>query len=109
MRFLASIFLCLSCFAAEAWPTKPVRIVVAYPPGGGIDVLAREMLKNTAGIDLVHVPYKGLSLAVPAVIAGEVQLTFACIATSMPQLKAGRIKALATRGKKRPPLLPQVP
>ena len=51
------------------------------------------MLKNKAGIDLVHVPYKGISLAVPAVIAGEVQLTFAGIATSMPQLKAGRIKA----------------
>ena len=67
------------------------------------------MLKNKAGIDLVHVPYKGISLAVPAVIAGEVQLTFAGIATSMPQLKSGRIKALATGGAARSPLLPQVP
>jgi tripartite-type tricarboxylate transporter receptor subunit TctC len=67
------------------------------------------MLKNKAGIDLVHVPYKGISLAVPAVIAGEVQLTFAGIATSMPQLKAGRIKALAIGGPARSPLLPQVP
>ena len=56
------------------------------------------MLKNKAGIDLVHVPYKGISLAVPAVMAGEVQLTFAGIATSMPQLKAGRIKAIAIGG-----------
>ena len=227
MRFLLSVLLSLSCFAAGAWPTKPVRIVVAYPPGGGIDVLARqladkltpawgqpvvvenkpgantilaadavaksdnhtilmttdatfsinphlyaklpydverdfvpvtmlvllqqllvahpavpyndlnaliqaakakpgsinyasygsgsqphlaaEMLKNKAGIDLVHVPYKGISLAVPAVMAGEVQLTFAGIATSMPQLKAGRIKALAIGGQARSPLLPQVP
>jgi hypothetical protein len=46
------------------------------------------MLKYKAGIDLVHVPYKGISLAVPAVMAGEVQLTFAGIATSMPQLKS---------------------
>ena len=229
MRFWLSVLLSLSCFAAWAWPTKPVRIVVAYPPGGGIDVLARqladklspawgqpvvvenkpgantilatdtvaksaadghtilmtsdatfsinphlyarlpydverdftpvtmlvllqqllvahpavpfndlkglidaakakpgsinyasygsgsqphlaaEMLKNKAGIDLVHVPYKGISLAVPAVMAGEVQLTFAGIATSMPQLKAGRIKALAIGGEARSPLLPQVP
>ena len=68
------------------------------------------MLKNKAGIDLVHVPYKGISLAVPAVMAGEeVQLTFAGIATSMPQLKAGRIKAIAIGGAARSPLLPQVP
>ena len=229
MRTLISILLCLCCFAAHAWPTKPVRLVVAYPPGGGIDVMARqiaekltpvwgqpvvvenkpgantivatdavakspadghtillttdatfsinphlyaklpfdtqrdftpvtmlvllqqllvahpalpantlealiklakakpgsinyasygsgsqphlsgEMLKNKAGIDLVHVPYKGISLAVPAVMAGEVQLTFAGIATSMPQLKAGRIKAIAIGGAQRSPLLPQVP
>lgn len=229
MRFFLSILLSLSCFAVHAWPTKPVRIVVAYPPGGGIDVLARqladkltpawgqpvvvenkpgantiiatdsvakspadghtvlmttdatfsinphlyarlpydaqrdfapvtmlvllqqllvahpslpanslaelialakakpgsinyasygsgsqphlagEMLKNRAGIDLVHVPYKGISLAVPAVVAGEVQLTFAGIATSMPQLKGGRLKALAIGGGARSPLLPQVP
>ena len=229
MRFFLSVLLSLSCFAAHGWPTKPVRIVVAYPPGGGIDVLARqladklsaawgqpvvvenkpgantivatdavakspadghtvlmttdatfsinphlyaklpydaqrdfapvtmlvllqqllvahpsvpfndlkglieaakakpgsinyasygsgsqphlsgEMLKNKAGIDLVHVPYKGISLAVPAVMAGEVQLTFAGIATSMPQLKAGRIKALAIGGAARSPLLPNVP
>ena len=229
MRTVLGVAFSLFCFAAHAWPTKPVRIVVAYPPGGGIDVLARqladkltpswgqpvvvdnrpgantivatdavakspadghtilmttdatfsinphlyaklpydaqrdftpvtmlvllhqllvahpslpanslselislakqkpgaihyasygsgsqphlagEMLKNKAGIDLVHVPYKGISLAVPAVIAGEVQLTFAGIATSMPQLKAGRIKAIAIGGAARSPLLPQVP
>src|SRR5512145_1621853 len=229
MKLLAGMFLGLACFAAHAWPTKPVRIVVAYPPGGGIDVLARqladklspawgqpvvvenrpgantivatdavaksgadghtvlmttdatfsinphlyaklaydaerdftpvtmlvllqqllvahpalpantlqdliklakakpgsinyasygsgsqphlagEMLKNRAGIDLVHVPYKGISLAVPAVMAGEVQLTFAGIATSSAPLKAGRIKALAIGGAQRSPLFPDVP
>ena len=71
--------------------------------------LSGEMLKYKAGIDLVHVPYKGISLAVPAVIAGEVQLTFAGIASSMGPLKAGRIKALAIGGAKRSPLLPEVP
>jgi tripartite-type tricarboxylate transporter receptor subunit TctC len=67
------------------------------------------MLKHKAGIDLVHVPYKGISLAVPAVIAGEVQLTFSGIASGMGPLKAGRIKALAIGGKARSPLLPQLP
>jgi len=229
MKLLFGFLLSLACFAAHGWPTKPVRIVVAYPPGGGIDVLARqladkltpawgqpvvvenkpgantivatdavaksaadghtilmttdatfsinphlyaklpydsqrdftpvtmlvllhqllvahpslqantleeliklakakpgainyasygsgsqphlagEMLKNKAGIDLVHVPYKGISLAVPAVMAGEVQLTFAGIATSMGPLKSGRIKPIAIGGAKRSPLLPQVP
>jgi tripartite-type tricarboxylate transporter receptor subunit TctC len=88
---------------------RPGAINYASYGSGSQPHLAGEMLKNKAGIDLVHVPYKGISLAVPAVIAGEVQLTFAGIATSMPQLKAGRIKALATGGAARSPLLPQVP
>jgi tripartite-type tricarboxylate transporter receptor subunit TctC len=88
---------------------RPGAINYASYGSGSQPHLAGEMLKNKAGIDLVHVPYKGISLAVPAVIAGEVQLTFAGIATSMPQLKAGRIKALATGGARRSPLLPQVP
>jgi tripartite-type tricarboxylate transporter receptor subunit TctC len=88
---------------------KPGSINYASYGSGSQPHLAGEMLKNKAGIDLVHVPYKGISLAVPAVMAGEVQLTFAGIATSMPQLKAGRIKALAIGGQARSPLLPQVP
>jgi tripartite-type tricarboxylate transporter receptor subunit TctC len=88
---------------------KPGTINYASYGSGSQPHLSGEMLKYKAGIDLVHVPYKGISLAVPAVMAGEVQLTFAGIATSMPQLKAGRIKALATGGAARSPLLPQVP
>ena len=89
--------------------SKPGSINYASYGSGSQPHLSGEMLKYKAGIDLVHVPYKGISLAVPAVMAGEVQLTFAGIATSMPQLKAGRIKALAIGGPKRSPLLPQVP
>jgi tripartite-type tricarboxylate transporter receptor subunit TctC len=88
---------------------KPGTINYASYGSGSQPHLSGEMLKYKAGIDLVHVPYKGISLAVPAVMAGEVQLTFAGIATSMPQLKAGRIKALAIGGPKRSPLLPEVP
>jgi tripartite-type tricarboxylate transporter receptor subunit TctC len=88
---------------------KPGSINYASYGSGSQPHLSGEMLKYRAGIDLVHVPYKGISLAVPAVMAGEVQLTFAGIATSMPQLKAGRIKAIAIGGAKRSPLLPEVP
>jgi tripartite-type tricarboxylate transporter receptor subunit TctC len=88
---------------------KPGSINYASYGSGSQPHLSGEMLKNKAGIDLVHVPYKGISLAVPAVMAGEVQLTFAGIATSMPQLKAGRIKPIAIGGPKRSPLLPEVP
>jgi len=88
---------------------KPGSINYASYGSGSQPHLSGEMLKYKAGIDLVHVPYKGISLAVPAVMAGEVQLTFAGIATSMPQLKAGRIKPIAIGGSKRSALLPEVP
>src|SRR5437016_3680270 len=88
---------------------KPGSINYASYGSGSQPHLAGEMLKNKAGIDLVHVPYKGISLAVPAVMAGEVQLTFAGIATSSAPLKSGRIKALAIGGAQRSPLFPQVP
>ena len=88
---------------------KPGSINYASYGSGSQPHLSGEMLKYKAGIDLVHVPYKGISLAVPAVIAGEVQLTFAGIASSMGPLKGARIKALAIGGPKRSPLLPEVP
>ncbi|HEX4927962.1 MAG TPA: tripartite tricarboxylate transporter substrate binding protein [Burkholderiales bacterium] len=88
---------------------NPGKVNYASYGSGSQPHLAGEMLKYKAGIDLVHVPYKGISLAVPAVIAGEVQLTFAGIATSMGPLKGGRIKALAIGGAQRSPLLPDVP
>src|SRR5919201_6467604 len=88
---------------------RPGSIHYASYGSGSQPHLAGEMLKYKAGIDLVHVPYKGISLAVPAVIAGEVQLTFSGIASSIGPLKAGRIKALAIGGEKRSPLLPDVP
>ena len=88
---------------------KPGTISYASYGSGSQPHLSGEMLKYKAGIDLVHVPYKGISLAVLAVIAGEVQLTFAGIASSMGPLKGGRIKALAIGGAQRSALLPGLP
>ena len=88
---------------------NPGKLNYASYGSGSQPHLSGEMLKHKAGIDLVHVPYKGISLAVPAVMAGEVQLTFSGIATGSGPVKAGRIKALAIGGKSRSPLLPNVP
>ena len=88
---------------------KPGSLNYASYGSGSQPHLSGEMLKNRAGIDIVHVPYKGISLAVPAVMAGEVQLTFSGIASSIGPLKAGRLKAIAIGGPKRSVLLPAVP
>jgi len=71
--------------------------------------LAMEIFKSQSGADIVHVPYKGIPQAVPAAIAGEVQLTFSGAASTQAHLRAGRLKALAIGGKARLPLLPDVP
>ena len=88
---------------------KPGSLNYASYGSGSQPHLSGEMLKNVAGIDMVHVPYKGISLAVPAAMAGEVQLTFSGIASSIGPLKGGKLKAIAIGGAKRSPLLPEVP
>jgi tripartite-type tricarboxylate transporter receptor subunit TctC len=102
-------------------PAKDVKELVALArakPGtlnygsygtGSQPHLAAEMLKSKAGIDIVHIPYKGIPFAVPAAIAGEVQLTFSGIASSRAHVQAGRLKALAIGGPQRSPLMPDVP
>ena len=71
--------------------------------------LAAEMFKSLAGVDLVHVPYKGGAPALQAVSAGEVQLIFEGLVTLLPQIRAGRLRALAITGMARDPALPDVP
>src|SRR3954451_8040001 len=70
--------------------------------------LTMEMLKARAGIDLVHVPYRGGSPATAATMAGEVAAMFSGTA-SAPQIKAGRLRALAVAGAKRSPSFPDLP
>ncbi|MES2978585.1 MAG: tripartite tricarboxylate transporter substrate binding protein [Pseudomonadota bacterium] len=89
--------------------TNPGKLNYASYGSGSQPNLAMEMLKNQAGIDIVHVPYKGIPQAVPAAIANEVQLTFSGAASSMAHLKSGRLKALAIGGKNRLGILPEVP
>jgi tripartite-type tricarboxylate transporter receptor subunit TctC len=71
--------------------------------------LAAEMFKLRAGVDLVHVPYKGGAPAAAAVIAGEVQVLFGSVPATGPQVKAGRLRALAVTGLRRSSVLPNLP
>ena len=88
---------------------NPAKLNYASYGIGSQPHLAMEILKSQAGIDIVHVPYKGIPQAVPAAIAGEVQLTFSGAASTQAHLKSGRLKALAIGGKARLALLPDVP
>ncbi len=71
--------------------------------------LATEILKTMTGIDLVHVPYKGITPALMDTIAGQVQLTIAVIPAVLPMMKAGKLKALGVTSLKRSPLVPDLP
>jgi tripartite-type tricarboxylate transporter receptor subunit TctC len=62
-----------------------------------------------AGIDLLHVPYKGGGVAVNDVLAGQVQLLFGSVSTSLPLVKTGRLRALAVTSAKRLAAVPEVP
>ena len=83
---------------------------LAYASGGNgsIHQLAMEMLKQRAGIDLVHVPYKGGAPATTATVSGEVAAMFSGT-SSAPQIKAGRLRALAVTGLHRSDIFPDLP
>ncbi len=71
--------------------------------------LAAELFKSRAGVDLVHVAYKGGVAAAMAVLAGEAQVIFGSVAASLAQVRAGKLRALAVTGLKRSPLTPELP
>jgi tripartite-type tricarboxylate transporter receptor subunit TctC len=71
--------------------------------------LAGELFNLLAGVKLVHVPYKGVNLAMNDLIAGQVQLVVIGISAAAPQIKAGRLRALAVLTPRRSPALPDVP
>ena len=88
---------------------KPGQLNYSSSGVGNPMHLAAELLKMRGGIDLVHVPYKGGAPAAAAVLGGEVQLLFGSVAMTMPQIRAGKLKALATTGPKRSPVAPGLP
>jgi tripartite-type tricarboxylate transporter receptor subunit TctC len=71
--------------------------------------MAGELLKNLAGVDIVHVPYKGSTGARNDILSGQIQMLFDSVPTMAPMIKAGLVRALGTTGTTRSPILPDVP
>jgi tripartite-type tricarboxylate transporter receptor subunit TctC len=89
--------------------TSPKAMTFASSGPGTPYHMAGELLKAMAGIDLLHVPYKGSSGARTDIVAGHVNVMFDAITTMAAQVKAGKVKALATSGKTRSTVMPDVP
>jgi tripartite-type tricarboxylate transporter receptor subunit TctC len=94
-----------------------VTLAKAKPGGlnyasGGIGSplhLSAELFKSSTGVNIVHIAYKGGAPAATAVMAGEAQIIFGSFATTVPQVRAGKLRALAVTSPARSPLLPDVP
>ena len=88
---------------------KPGSLNYASAGVGSPLHLAAELFKKRAGINIVHLPYNGGGPAAAAVLAGEAQVLFGSVASSLTQVKAGKLKALATTGLKRSKVAPELP
>ncbi|HEV7264606.1 MAG TPA: tripartite tricarboxylate transporter substrate binding protein [Falsiroseomonas sp.] len=88
---------------------QPGRLSYASGGNGASTHLAGELLKMVAGIDLVHVPYRGTGPATTDVVAGHVPLMFNGISAARPHVDAGRLRPLAVTGDRRAGALPDVP
>ncbi|AOB31841.1 ABC transporter substrate-binding protein [Bordetella sp. H567] len=88
---------------------NPGKYTHASSGNGSSGHLAMEMLKRAAGIDLVHVPYKGGAAAITDTIAGRVSVLFLNQDNVLPQVKAGKLRALAVASEKRNPAYPDIP
>ena len=89
--------------------TKPGQLSFASSGHGGLIHLNGEMLKQMAGIDLVHVPYKGTTQFQPDLMSGRIHLSVDNVLAHLPHVKTGRVRVLAVASAKRSPLLPDVP
>jgi tripartite-type tricarboxylate transporter receptor subunit TctC len=104
-----------------AVPAQTLQELVAYAkanPGkltygssglGGPLNIGAEIFKKTAGVDILHVPYKGNAPMTLAVVSGEVSMVFDSLTGPLPNIRAGKLRALAYMGERRSPQLPDVP
>jgi tripartite-type tricarboxylate transporter receptor subunit TctC len=88
---------------------KPGQLNYASSGPGSNYHMAAELVKNLAGIDIVHVPYKGSTGARNDIISGQIEMMFDSVPTMAPMIETGRVKALGTSGRVRSAALPDVP
>ena len=89
--------------------SRPAALNYASSGPGTPYHMAGELFKAMAGVDIVHVPYKGSAGARTDILGGQVQMMFDAITTMAPNVRAGKLKALGTSGKVRSGVLPEVP
>lgn len=88
---------------------RPGQLFYGSPGNGGPQHLTAELIKLETGIDIVHVPYKGMTGAITDLIGGNVQAMVSALQTISPQVRAGRLRMLAVLGEKRSPAFPEIP
>lgn len=88
---------------------KPGTLHYASAGNGNVTHLAGELFKSAAGVDLVHVPYKGSGPALTELMGGQVQAMFANIAAALPAIRSGKVQALGSSGTKRAATAPDLP
>jgi tripartite-type tricarboxylate transporter receptor subunit TctC len=88
---------------------QPGKLTYASSGNGTSIHLSGELFKSMAGVDMLHIPYKGSSPAVTDLLAGQVNMMFDNIPSSLPHIRAGKLRALAVTGAKRSQLLPDLP
>ena len=88
--------------------SRPGKLSMAALPGSAVH-MAGELFKTQAGVNILHVPYKGNGPATNDLIAGQVDIMFNTLALVIPLVKAGRLRALAVAGEKRSALMPELP
>lgn len=88
---------------------KPNQLSFGSGGIGNVTHLAMELLMSAAGLDMVHIPYKGGAPSVVGLVSGEVQTLFTSIPTALPQINAGKMKAIGVSVAKRNVALPNVP
>jgi tripartite-type tricarboxylate transporter receptor subunit TctC len=88
---------------------KPDSLSYASTGNGSSNHISMELFKSLAGVRMVHIPYKGSAPAVTDLLGGQVQVMFDNVPNVLPQVKAGRLRALAQSGGKRSALIPDIP
>jgi tripartite-type tricarboxylate transporter receptor subunit TctC len=88
---------------------RPGQLRYASSGAGGFNHFGGEMFKSMAGVDMIHVPYKGGGPAMIDVMAGQVEVLFSTLIQALPHFRSGKLRALGVGSEKRSPLLPAVP